>query len=100
MSGHAISEADSAVGVGMDWDVTEASVYNDYSLSVEFRDGTRGKVVFLPEAFRGMFASLKDPERFRQVKVVNGVVTWPGDLDLAPDAMHRQIRTKGEWVLE
>jgi hypothetical protein len=26
-------------------------------------------------------------------------VGWPGDLDLAPDAMHAQIKAHGRWVL-
>jgi hypothetical protein len=33
------------------------------------------------------------------VRVVDGVVTWPGELDLAPDAMHLAIKDGGEWVL-
>lgn len=28
------------------------------------------------------------------------IVTWPGELDLAPDAMHRHIKESGEWVLQ
>jgi hypothetical protein len=26
-------------------------------------------------------------------------VSWPGELDLAPDAMHAAIREHGEWGL-
>ena len=29
-----------------------------------------------------------------------GVVTWPGELDIAPDAMHQAIRLHGAWYLE
>ena len=32
-------------------------------------------------------------------RVENGFVPWPGDLDLAPDAMCRAIKSCGEWVL-
>ncbi|SPE30180.1 hypothetical protein SBA5_760010 [Candidatus Sulfotelmatomonas gaucii] len=28
-----------------------------------------------------------------------GAVTWPGELDLAPDAMHAAILEQGEWSL-
>jgi hypothetical protein len=32
--------------------------------------------------------------------MVNGYfVTWPGELDLAPDAMHEAIKQQGEWIL-
>jgi len=26
-------------------------------------------------------------------------VTWPGEIDLAPDAMYREIKKAGKWVL-
>jgi hypothetical protein len=83
----------------MNWDVVSAEVAGTFSLRVKFRDGVEGVVRFLPSAFRGVFACLMDSSRFRQVSVVDGVVTWPGDLDLAPDAMHDEIQAHGEWVL-
>jgi hypothetical protein len=45
-----------------------------------------------------VFAALRDPALFAQVRVECGVVTWPGGLGLAPDAMHEAIRQRGEWV--
>jgi len=41
-------------------------------------------------------AHLSDPSRFKEVAVVNGAVTWPGGLDLAPDAMYEDIRQQVE----
>jgi hypothetical protein len=29
-----------------------------------------------------------------------GFIEWPGDIDLAPDAMYEEISTQGVWVLE
>jgi hypothetical protein len=43
---------------------------------------------------------LRDLDRFAQVTLVYGAVTWPGDLDLAPDAMYEQIKATGEWNLD
>jgi len=83
----------------MDWDVIEVSVTGNFALSVHFKDGVEGTVKFLPSFFRGVFSHLCDPVLFRQVRVVDGVLTWPGDLDLAPDAMHDEIKQSGEWVL-
>lgn len=83
------------------WRVTEVSVVGDYAVRVRFIDGLEGIVRFLPGFFRGVFAHLSDPVQFRQVKVEGGAVTWPGELDLAPDAMHEEIkRHGGEWVVE
>jgi hypothetical protein len=28
-----------------------------------------------------------------------GAVVWPGELDLAPDAMHAAIKELGEWQI-
>jgi hypothetical protein len=83
----------------MDWDVTKAEVVENFTLCVRFKDGVEGLVRFMPTFFRGVFAHLTDIAQFRQVTVVDGVVTWPGELDLAPDAMHAEIKQRGEWVL-
>ena len=84
----------------MEWDVTEVSVKADNTLFVRFKDGVQGTVEFANSFFYGVFEKLKDPKEFRQVMVVDGVVTWPGELDLAPDAMHDEIQTNGSWILK
>ncbi|WP_127471925.1 DUF2442 domain-containing protein [Thiomicrorhabdus aquaedulcis] len=83
----------------MEWDVTEVSVKADNTLFVCFKDGVQGTVEFTNSFFYGVFERLRDPQEFRQVSVVEGVVTWPGELDLAPDAMHEEIKKNGNWVL-
>jgi Protein of unknown function (DUF2442) len=54
------------------------------------------RLIFSPEA--GVFAALGDAALFGQVYVEFGAVTWPGEIDLAPDAMHRQIEAAGSWT--
>ena len=81
------------------WRVNEVRVIDDYAVWVRFVDGLEGVVRFLPGFFRGVFSHLIDPAQFRQVTVVGGAVTWPGELDLAPDAMHDAIQKNGEWIL-
>jgi hypothetical protein len=66
---------------------------------VTFADGTAGEVVFEPSHLTGVFAALKDESVFRQVHIECGAVTWPGHLDLAPDAMYQAIRQHGIWHL-
>lgn len=83
------------------WRVSEVRVIDDYAVQVRFMDGLEGVVRFLPGFFRGVFSHLSDPAKFRQVTVVGGAVTWPGELDLAPDAMHEEIKLRGgEWVVD
>lgn len=84
----------------MDWDVTEVKVIGDFALAVWFKDGVEGIVRFLPSFFRGVFAHLSSLPEFKKVQLVDGVVTWPGELDLAPDAMHAEIKRGGEWLLD
>ena len=86
----------------MPWHVAEVQPLDDYRLGVRFLDGTTGEVdmsglVKSPRA--GVFGPLADPALFRQVFVDYGAVAWPGNLDLAPDAMHAEIKKSGRWVL-
>jgi hypothetical protein len=83
----------------MEWDVTDVMVTADNTLFVRFQDGVQGTLEFANSFFYGVFERLKDPNEFRQVRVVDGVVTWPGELDLAPDAMHAEIQKTGKWEL-
>jgi hypothetical protein len=84
-------------------DVKEVRALPDYCLEVEFMDKTSGKVymkdlIFSPKA--GVFAALKDQALFNRVCVKYGVTTWPGEIDLAPDAMYAEFKKHGQWVLK
>lgn len=84
----------------MYWDIIKVEPESNLSLSVSFKDGTTGKVLFEETHLTGVFSLLRDPEYFRLVSLDNGVVIWPDDIDLAPDAMYREIKKYGEWVLK
>lgn len=81
------------------WRVTNMRLVGDRAMHVRFVDGVEGVVRFTPEFFRGVFSHLVDPRRFTEATVESGAVTWPGELDLAPDRMHADIVTRGECVL-
>jgi len=87
----------------MPWRIQQVEVLPDYRLFVRFLDGLEGYVnmkTFLHSEQAGVFSRLRDLDRFAQVTLVYGAVTWPGDLDLAPDAMYEQIKATGEWNLD
>jgi hypothetical protein len=84
----------------MEWDFVDVKPIAPLALLVKFADGIMGKVQLEPSHLTGVFEILKDPTIFQQVFIENGVVTWPGNLDLAPDAMYKAIKTTGEWVLK
>lgn len=83
----------------MHWDVVEVTPESGWLLKVRFADGLTGTVRFDPEYFTGVFEPLRDAQFFNRVFVDRGAVAWPGDIDLAPDAMYREIQNRGEWIL-
>jgi hypothetical protein len=83
----------------MQWDVVSATVINHLEFAVIFADGLSGRVRLFPSHLYGVFAPLGDPAVFSQLQIADGFVSWPGDIDLAPDAMYEAIRRDGEWVL-
>jgi hypothetical protein len=89
-----------ALGIeAMIWDVVSVQPIAPLLLAVRFEDGTEGRVRFEASHLSGVFGALKAPEVFWLARVEEGAVTWPGEIDLAPDAMYREIRRTGEWVL-
>lgn len=83
----------------MEWDVIDVKPVAPLTLHVLFADGTTGRVQFEQSHLTGVFEALKDPIIFQQAHIEGGAVVWPGDLDLAPDAMYKEIKTHGQWVL-
>lgn len=83
-------------------DVANVEPLDGFRLRVCFRDGTEGEVqmsrlIHGPRA--GVFAGLADPARFAEARIQYGAVVWPGDIDLAPDAMYTEIQKNGKWIL-
>jgi hypothetical protein len=84
------------------WRVTKVEALPSFRLRVAFADGLTGMVdlsrlVHSPQA--GVFAALADPSMFAQVRLDYGAVAWPGELDLAPDAMYAAIQKNRVWSL-
>jgi len=106
---HANTEKDIASEIappirpGAPWRIAEVRPLPDYGLWVRFNDGTEGTVAmsgFLHSSRAGVFSALLDEELFSRVSLDYGAVTWPGELDLAPDAMYEAIRRDGQWILQ
>ncbi|MBI5447848.1 MAG: DUF2442 domain-containing protein [Gammaproteobacteria bacterium] len=86
----------------MSWRVASVHPLPGYILEVEFLDGLKG-IVDLSERVidknAGIFSKLQNLDVFNQVYLEYGTVTWPGEIDLAPDAMYDEIRKNGKWIL-
>ena len=98
------AKEDSAARVSaVPWRVVEVRALPGHSLWVVFADGTSGRVDVSKLIFGtvpGVFEALRDPGVFEQVGVMFGAVTWPGELDLAPDAMYDALKANGSWTPE
>ena len=83
----------------MNYDVINVSIPEHLHLKVTFQDGVSGEVIFQKSHLYGVFEALNDPNLFKQATCENGFVEWPGDIDLAPDAMYEEIKKHGVWEL-
>lgn len=85
-----------------EWRLIKVRPLAHYRLEVEFVDGTHGFVEMehrVTSENAGVFAALKNVALFNQVYLEYGAVTWPGEIDLSPDAMYDEIKRYGKWVL-
>ena len=78
----------------MYWDVVEVKVEPGYCLFVRFKDGPAGRVQLRSEELTGVLAPLLEAKFFDQVFIDHGAVAWPGEIDLAPDAMYVKVAGK------
>lgn len=84
------------------WRVVKVEPLPDFCLQLAFQDGTQGQVDMsglIHGTDAGVFTVLRDVERFQAARIEYGAVCWPGDLDLAPDALYADIKTHGRCEL-
>lgn len=75
-------------------DIVSASPLEDYRLRLRFEDGVEGIVdIGAALSFQGVFAPLRDPAYFSQVRVDPelGTVSWPNGADLDPDVLYGRL---------
>jgi hypothetical protein len=84
----------------MYWDVVEVKPEPDYSLFVRFKDGLTGRVRLRPDELTGALAPLLDRPFFEKVFIDRGAVAWPGEIDLAPDAMYTRVASLDQVELQ
>jgi hypothetical protein len=78
----------------MYWDVVEVKPEPDHCLFVQFKDGLTGRVRLRQENLTGALAPLRDERFFERVFIDYGAVAWPGEIDMAPDAMYAQVASQ------
>ena len=84
----------------MYWDVVEVKAEPHYCLFVRFKDGLTGRVLLRRDDLTGVLAPLRDEQFFGQVFLDYGAVAWPGEIDLAPDALYAQVASQPHELYE
>ena len=77
-------------------DVTSVSARGRFRIWVAFADGTEGEIDLSELVEKGVFRALKEKGAFEKVFVdpEAKTVAWPGGLDLAPDALYKDLTEK------
>jgi uncharacterized protein DUF2442 len=86
-------------------DVVSAEYKSGYRIKVVFDDGRSGIVDFSRYAQRGgVFERFRDLEFFRRFEVNQelGVLTWEGDVDIAPEILYAEATGEPlpEWMAD
>ena len=69
-------------------DVTRVTATDDHQLAIEFENGECRIFNMRPYLIKPPFEPLNDIALFKLARVENGTVTWPGDLDIAPETLY------------
>ena len=84
------------------WRVRAVNVLSDYRLAVTCNDGTNGIVdmsALVNSPVAGIYATLKDAQLFRNVRIELGALTWPNGADLDPLWAHEEIGKNKTWCV-
>lgn len=73
--------------------IVEVQAKSEYRLWIRFEDGAEGVVDLSALVGKGVFRTWEDAAQFRRVFIDTeaGTVAWPGGIDLAPDALYREV---------
>ena len=75
--------------------IVRAKVLVDHIIRFHLDDGTYVDRDFAFVKGKVFDPIMKDPEKFKQIRVRDGEPYWPGDVDLCPDAILRGGIGKG-----
>ena len=87
----------------MEWDIIDLEYIEKYKLKLTFKDGETG-IIDLGDYSKkdGVFSNFSDLDFFKKVYIDSGVLTWPGNVDIAPETIYSMATGKPlpEWMEE
>jgi len=60
----------------------------DFTLDLQFNDGSLRRFDATPYLNYGVFTELKDIHYFQQVRIAFGTVQWPHEQDISPETLY------------
>jgi len=86
------------------WSIKRFEVKPGFKIAVTFADGTSGIADLSPRLTQGPLGDgydvLCDEKFVGRAYLEHGALTWPGGVDLAPDAMYERIKQTGVSTLQ
>ncbi|MEQ8210644.1 MAG: DUF2442 domain-containing protein [Lacipirellulaceae bacterium] len=75
--------------------IVKVDALPDYSLALEFNDGTAGEVCLKCLVGKGVFSIWNEPGKFEGVVIgTGGELCWGENVDLCPDALYLEVSGK------
>jgi hypothetical protein len=68
--------------------VTSVKAVSDFRLVITFNTGERRCFDMRPYLQHPVFRRLENPAFFNMARVDYGTVTWPGEIDIAPETLY------------
>ena len=68
--------------------VVAARANEDFTLDLQFNDGSLRRFDVTPYLNYGVFTELKGIHYFRQVRIAFGTVQWPHEQDISPETLY------------
>lgn len=68
--------------------VTSVKANDDFSLDLQFNDGSVKRFDAKPYLDYEVFRELKDLKYFKQVDIAFGTVQWPHEQDISPETLY------------
>ncbi len=78
--------------------VVSAKANDDFTLDVQFNDGSFKKFDVKPYLDYPVFRELKDLSYFKNIKIVFGTVQWENEQDIAPETLYLESKEIKEAV--
>jgi len=79
--------------------VISAKANDDFTLDLEFTDGSCRRFDAKPYLEKGIFTELKDLTYFKNIKIVFGTVQWKNEQDFAPETLYLESKLlKQEFI--